>query len=68
MQIGPGTCPKCGMALEPMDIVAEEQTDPEYESMRKRFWVSQPFVAIVGAVDVWGNARAASGAGNEKCD
>ena len=22
VQIGPGTCPKCGMALEPMDIVA----------------------------------------------
>ena len=40
LQIGPGTCPKCGMALEPMDIVAEEQADPEYESMRKRFWVS----------------------------
>src|SRR5664279_2242985 len=23
MQIGPGVCPKCGMALEPMDIGAE---------------------------------------------
>jgi Cu+-exporting ATPase len=40
VQIGPGTCPKCGMALEPMDIAAEEQPDEEYESMRKRFWVS----------------------------
>jgi P-type Cu+ transporter len=40
IQIGPGTCPICGMALEPMDIVAETQPDPEYESMRKRFWVS----------------------------
>src|SRR6516162_5541889 len=39
VQIGPGTCPKCGMALEPMDILAEEQAEPEYESMRKRFWV-----------------------------
>ncbi|MGB7732028.1 MAG: copper-translocating P-type ATPase, partial [Candidatus Acidiferrum sp.] len=29
-----------GMALEPMDIVVEEQPDPEYDSMRKRFWVS----------------------------
>ncbi len=28
------------MALEPMDIIAEEQPDPEYDSMRKRFWVS----------------------------
>jgi Cu+-exporting ATPase len=40
VQIGPGSCPICGMALEPMDVVAEEQPDPEYESMRKRFWVS----------------------------
>jgi Cu+-exporting ATPase len=40
VQIGPGTCPKCGMALEPMDFVAEEQADPEYESMRKRLSVS----------------------------
>ena len=40
IQIGPGTCPKCGMALEPMDIVAEEQSDPEYDSMRKRLWGS----------------------------
>jgi len=39
VQMGPGTCPKCGMALEPMDIVAEEQADPEYQSMRRRFWV-----------------------------
>ena len=30
VQIGPGTCPKCGMALEPVDIVAEQQADPEY--------------------------------------
>src|SRR5271156_5729967 len=38
---GPGACPKCGMALEPMDMVAgEEQADPEYDSMRKRFWVA----------------------------
>ena len=40
VQIGPGTCPICGMALEPMDVVADEQPDPEYTSMRWRFWVS----------------------------
>ena len=28
-----------GVALEPMDIVAEERADPEYED-GKRFWVS----------------------------
>jgi Cu+-exporting ATPase len=40
IQIGPGACPKCGMALEPMEVGAEEQPDPEYDSMRKRFWIS----------------------------
>ena len=40
VQIGPGSCPICGMALEPMDMVAGEQADPEYDSMRKRLWVS----------------------------
>jgi Cu+-exporting ATPase len=40
VQIGPGTCPICGMALEPMDMLAEIQADPEYDAMRLRFWVS----------------------------
>ena len=40
VQIGPGSCPKCGMALEPMDVVAEVGPDPEFVSMRRRFWVS----------------------------
>jgi Cu+-exporting ATPase len=40
VQIGPGSCPICGMALEPMDFAAEEQPDPEYQSMRKRLSVS----------------------------
>ena len=40
IQIGPGSCPICGMALEPMDIFAEVEADPEYDSMRLRFWLS----------------------------
>jgi len=40
VQIGPGVCPKCGMALEPMDILPEVEADPEYDKMRRRFWVS----------------------------
>jgi P-type Cu+ transporter len=37
---GPGSCPICGMALEPMDPLAEVEADPEYDSMRRRFWIS----------------------------
>ena len=38
----PGSCPKCGMALEPMMVSLEEEDKSEYLDMRKRF--------IVGAV------------------
>src|SRR5882724_10682709 len=47
VQWGPGTCPKCGMALEPMDIVSEETPDSEYASMRRRFWLSALFTVPV---------------------
>src|ERR1700674_2219783 len=40
VQIGPGSCPICGMALEPIEVFAEVEADPEYDSMRMRFWVS----------------------------
>src|SRR5271154_2274722 len=40
VRIGPGSCPICGMALEPMDAFAEVEADPEYDSMKRRFWVS----------------------------
>ena len=36
---GPGACPICGMALEPVEVSAAEEVDPEYLSMRLRFWV-----------------------------
>ena len=40
VRMGPGSCPICGMALEPMDVFAEVEADPEYDSMRRRFWAS----------------------------
>jgi P-type Cu+ transporter len=40
IRVGPGSCPVCGMALEPMDVFAEVEADPEYESMLLRFWIS----------------------------
>jgi P-type Cu+ transporter len=38
-QIGPGSCPKCGMALEPVLASIEEGPNPELISMSRRFWV-----------------------------
>jgi P-type Cu+ transporter len=64
VQMGPGSCPICGMALEPMDFVLEEQADPEYDSMRKRFWVgvglSVPLLALAMFGDMFGGHFAGS--------
>jgi Cu+-exporting ATPase len=37
---GPGACPICGMALEPMTITAEEPENEELNDMTRRFWTS----------------------------
>ncbi|MFO7714200.1 YHS domain-containing protein, partial [Desulfosarcina sp.] len=39
-QAGPGSCPKCGMALEPKGEAGQEEENPELADMRRRFWVS----------------------------
>ena len=41
-QVGPGDCPICGMALEPVDATAE-QDDSELRDMTRRFWVGALF-------------------------
>jgi Cu+-exporting ATPase len=35
----PGSCPICGMALEPREVTSEE-TNPELDAMTRRLWVS----------------------------
>ena len=40
VQIGPGSCPKCGMALEPKVMTLDDGPDPEYVDMKRRFWIS----------------------------
>jgi len=39
-RIGPGSCPICGMALEPVAASLDESPDPELASMTRRFWIS----------------------------
>ena len=36
-QIGPGACPKCGMALEPVEVRAGDDANPELTDMMRRF-------------------------------
>lgn len=42
-QEGPGDCPKCGMALEPLDATGEDAGNAELEDMTRRFVVSVLF-------------------------
>jgi P-type Cu+ transporter len=54
IRLGPGTCPKCGMALESMDIAAEETPDSEYISMRNRFFFSAILTVPVLVLGMFG--------------
>ena len=38
-QYGPGSCPICGMALEPLTVTADAPENPELIDMTRRFWV-----------------------------
>jgi Cu+-exporting ATPase len=50
-QLGPGACPKCGMALEPMAFSrATEEANPEYADMRRRFLLSLAPTAVLLAL------------------
>jgi Cu+-exporting ATPase len=42
VQDGPGSCPLCGMALEPAMPSLEDDENPELTDFRRRFWWSLP--------------------------
>ncbi|MDQ3717255.1 MAG: heavy metal translocating P-type ATPase [Actinomycetota bacterium] len=39
-QLGPGSCPICGMALEPLVVTAASGPSPELADMSRRFWIA----------------------------
>jgi Cu+-exporting ATPase len=47
---GPGSCPICGMALEPLVVTAQDEVNPELIDMTRRFWIGVvlglPVVAV----------------------
>jgi P-type Cu+ transporter len=59
VQIGPGTCPKCGMALEPRVATAEAHEDHELADMQRRLLISAILtaplfvLAMTGAASSW---------------
>jgi Cu+-exporting ATPase len=54
----PGSCPICGMALEPVEPTLEEGANPELIDMTQRFWVSAvlslPLVVLTLGAEVFG--------------
>ena len=54
-QNGPGSCPKCGMALEPEMAALDEGTNPELVDMTRRFWISAALsipVMVLGMLEM----------------
>ncbi|HEY2731144.1 MAG TPA: heavy metal translocating P-type ATPase [Polyangia bacterium] len=63
VRAGPGSCPICGMALEPRTAGAEAAPNPELVEMSRRFWTASaltaPLVLLAMGEVVFGGAFAA---------
>jgi Cu+-exporting ATPase len=54
-QVGPGSCPKCGMALEPLVATAEAPPNHELIDMSRRLWIGAPLTVPVVVLDMGGH-------------
>jgi Cu+-exporting ATPase len=54
-QVGPGFCPICGMALEPVEVAAEQGPNPELLDMQRRFLVGLVLTLPVLAFEMGGH-------------
>jgi P-type Cu+ transporter len=60
-QVGPGTCPICGMGLEPEVATAATAPNPELADMTRRFWIGLLLAAPVVALDMSGHLNGGHG-------
>jgi len=54
-QLGPGSCPICGMALEPEMPSADTGPNPELADMTRRFWIGLVLSVPVVALEMGGH-------------
>ncbi len=54
-QVGPGACPICGMALEPVVVTAEVPANPELLDMTRRFWIGLALTLPVAVLEMGGH-------------
>ena len=57
-QTGPGSCPICGMALEPLTVSAEPEANPELVDMTRRFWIGVVLAIPLILLDMGGHIPA----------
>lgn len=55
-QRDPGSCPKCGMALEPLMPDGDAESSPELADFRRRFWYTLPLTVLVALLAMSGGA------------
>ncbi len=51
-QVGPGSCPICGMALEPEVVSLDAPPNPELADMTRRFWIGLALAIPVVVLDM----------------
>ena len=54
-QVGPGSCPICGMALEPEMVSSDTGPNPELADMTRRFWIGLALTVPVFALEMGGH-------------
>ncbi|MBC9877664.1 heavy metal translocating P-type ATPase [Bradyrhizobium sp. INPA01-394B] len=54
-QIGPGSCPICGMALEPEVATLDAAPNPELADMSRRFWIGLVFALPAVVLEMGGH-------------
>ena len=62
-QQGPGTCPICGMALEPETVTAEAPVNHELIDFTRRLWIGAVLTLPVFALEMGGHRRCRCGGG-----
>ncbi|MCA6106122.1 heavy metal translocating P-type ATPase [Bradyrhizobium cenepequi] len=55
-QVGPGSCPICGMALEPEQVTLDDKPDPELVDMTRRFRIALVLTLPVFVIEMAGHA------------
>jgi Cu+-exporting ATPase len=54
-QVGPGSCPICGMALEPDLVTLDSGPNPELADMTRRFWIALALTLPVFVLEMGGH-------------